>query len=90
MPSALFVAGRGALRAGVARLKLTGLAGDDAEHLMRRTGVRGDGKAMRGYLERNFGGHPLMIGVVAGLVLEHAPAPGDFDHWLQAGWGRGA
>ena len=83
MPSALRLTGPGGvLRAGVAPLRLTGLASEDAERLMRRAGAGGDGAAMRSYLERHFGGHPLMVGVVAGLVLEHPPAPGNFDAWL--------
>ena len=65
----------------VKHLALTGLAPADAERLLRDADVRGDGPEMRDYLERHFGCHPLMVGIVAGLVNDHAPAPGDFDHW---------
>ncbi|MEM9387834.1 MAG: DUF4062 domain-containing protein [Pseudomonadota bacterium] len=82
MPTALRLSGVGGVRAGVAHLRLTGLAGDDAERVMSNAGVSGDGALMRPYLEGNFGGHPLMVGVIAGLILEHAPAPGDFDQWF--------
>ncbi|MEO0549072.1 MAG: DUF4062 domain-containing protein [Pseudomonadota bacterium] len=83
MPTALRISATGGgPRAGVSHAHLTGLASDDAEHLMRLAGVTGDGTKIRAYLDRNFGGHPLMVGVVAGLVTDHAPAPGDFDHWL--------
>lgn len=70
-------------RDGVNYEVLDGLAGPDALRLIDKAGVRGDGATIVGYLERHFGSHPLMIGVVAGLVNDHAPAPGDFDLWLQ-------
>src|ERR1019366_437623 len=38
---------------------------------------------MQQYVQRHFAGHPLVVGVVAGLVARYRPAPGDFDHWAE-------
>ena len=38
---------------------------------------------MQQYVKRHFAGHPLVVGVVAGLVARYRPAPGDFDHWAE-------
>ena len=82
MPSALLSEAHRP-RKGVKLNTLRGLAGKDALLLMRQAGVRGDAASIVGYLERHFGCHPLMIGIVAGLVNDHPPSPGDFDNWLQ-------
>ena len=66
-------------RPGVAHVKLRGLDPSDAEAVLRSAEVRGDSASMRRYLDRNFGCHPLVVGVVGGLVRNYAPAPGDFD-----------
>jgi hypothetical protein len=67
---------------GIRHFRLFGLAPEDAERMMRDVGVRGNGARMRGYLERQFGCHPLVVGAVAGLVLKSARASGDFDRWV--------
>ena len=66
---------------GVRRQKLLGLDGRDAEQMLRDAGITGTGARMQRYLERQFGCHPLIVGVIAGLVRNHFRAPGDFDQW---------
>ncbi len=68
---------------GVRRLQLTGLDPRDAELMLRDAGVFGSGDGMRDYLEQKFGCHPLVVGVVAGLVRKYMKAPGDFDRWVE-------
>jgi tetratricopeptide (TPR) repeat protein len=68
---------------GVAHIYLQGLDPADAEHLMREAGARGDSARMQQYVQRHFSGHPLVVGVVAGLVARYRPAPGDFDQWAE-------
>lgn len=67
---------------GVAHVKLRGLDPSDAEAVLQPAIVRGDSASIRRYLDRNFGCHPLVVGVVGGLVRNYAPAPGDFDTWV--------
>lgn len=67
---------------GVRRFPLRGLDPRDAELMLRNAGVSGDGARMQDYLEQRFGCHPLIVGVVAGLVHKHMKAPGDFDQWI--------
>jgi hypothetical protein len=66
---------------GVRRHQLLGLDPRDAERMLRDAGIRGSGERMQRYLERQFGCHPLIVGIVAGLVRNHFKAPGDFDQW---------
>jgi tetratricopeptide (TPR) repeat protein len=81
MPSALLNSD-GAERNGVAHLMLTGLEASDAEIMLRSIGLTGDSARMRNYLTKNFGCHPLIVGIAGGLVNKFAKAPGDFDRWL--------
>jgi hypothetical protein len=67
----------------VRRYQLPGLAPRDAEQMLRGAGVQGDSARMQRFLQRRWGCHPLVVGVVAGLVLKHFKAPGDFDRWEQ-------
>jgi len=60
---------------------LAGLHADDALALMRGQGVRGDGHVIQQYLRENLGNHPLLVGVVAGLVNDYVPDPGNFKRW---------
>ena len=83
MPSALLNKS-GVELPGVTHVKLTGLDPSDAELMMRRMDVKGDSARIRRYLEKNFGCHPLVVGVVAGLIRKYSPAPGDFDKWSEA------
>jgi hypothetical protein len=81
MPTAL--RGIGARpRDGVRHRLLIGLAPEDAERLMRDIGVRGDSARMRHFLDKEFGCHPLVVAVIAGVVYDFAPSPCDFDGWL--------
>jgi len=66
---------------GVRRLPLPGLRPLDAEALFRACGVTGDAQAIRDYLTRHCDNHPLVIGVLAGLVLDYLPDRGNFDAW---------
>lgn len=66
---------------GVLRKPLPGLRPEDAEALLRACGVHGDSAAIRAYLQTHCDCHPLVTGVLAGLVQNHLPARGDFDHW---------
>ncbi len=68
---------------GVDHDALTGLEPDDAERLMNDAGVTGTSWRLRDYLEKHFECHPLMVGVVAGLVKTHLTVSGDFDAWLE-------
>src|ERR1017187_4183845 len=68
---------------GVAHIHLQGLDPADAERMMREAGVHGDSARMQQYVQRHFAGHPLVVGVVAGLVARYRPAPGEFDRWAE-------
>lgn len=71
----------GARLPGVRHLRLPGLTDSDTRTLLARLDVRGGDQAMRGFFSP-LGNHPLLVGVVAGLVRNHRPSPGDFDRWL--------
>ena len=66
---------------GVLHERLPGLRPADAEALMRNCEVRGDSAAMQSFLQRHCDCHPLVTGIVAGLVNDYLPARGDFDRW---------
>lgn len=67
---------------GVRGKPLDGLLAEDAEALFRACGIRGDSAAIRSYLGRNCDNHPLVIGVIAGLVNDYLPDRGNFDAWV--------
>jgi tetratricopeptide (TPR) repeat protein len=67
---------------GVRCESLPGLLAEDAEALFTACGVKGNSQRMRDYLKRNCDCHPLVIGILAGLVNSYHPEPGDFDRWL--------
>lgn len=69
---------------GVRRKFLEGLSPPDAEALMRSANIRGDSKAIRDYVQRHCGCHPLVVGILAGLVNNHMADQGNFDAWLEA------
>jgi tetratricopeptide (TPR) repeat protein len=81
MPTAL-TNRTGQLLPGARHRSLGGLHPDDALALMRSTGVHGDEAAIRRYLRENFDNHPLLVGIVAGLVNEYFREPGNFDRWV--------
>jgi tetratricopeptide (TPR) repeat protein len=66
---------------GVLHERLPGLADVDVPTLLGRLGVHGSDQAVASFF-RPLGNHPLLAGVVAGLVLRDRTAPGDFDRWL--------
>jgi tetratricopeptide (TPR) repeat protein len=66
---------------GVKRQPLAGLRPADAEAMFRASGVRGESARIRRYLTENCDNHPLVVGVLAGLVVNHLPARDDFDVW---------
>jgi tetratricopeptide (TPR) repeat protein len=80
MPTAL--QGRfGQRLAGVRQLRLPGLTDPDTRTLLADLGVRGSETAMTGFFGP-LGNHPLLIGIVAGLVRDYRAEPGGFDRWL--------
>ena len=66
---------------GVRREPLRGLRPEDAARLLQGAGVRGDAAAMQRFLQANCDGHPLVVGALAGLIVDFFAAPGDFDTW---------
>jgi Domain of unknown function (DUF4062) len=67
---------------GARRITLPGLRPADAELLLRSCGVTGDSEAIQEYLTENCDNHPLVIGVLAGLIANYLPDRGNFDAWL--------
>lgn len=67
----------------VSHRKLGGLHTDDALAMMRGLGVRGGDATIRRYLAENFENHPLLVGIVAGLVNDYIRDPGNFDRWAE-------
>jgi tetratricopeptide (TPR) repeat protein len=66
---------------GVRHLKLPGLDPNDGENLLRSLGIHGDSAVIHRFL-RQFDNHSLLIGVLAGRILDYRPDPGNFDRWL--------
>lgn len=66
---------------GVKRVPLAGLRPADAEALLCSQGVRGDSAAIQAYLRTNCDCHPLVVGVLAGLVSDYLPDRGNFNAW---------
>ena len=66
---------------GVLRVPLSGLMPDDAEALLRLCDVRGNSDHIRQYLKTHCDCHPLVTGVLAGLIRDYLPDRGNFDAW---------
>ncbi len=66
---------------GVKPLLLPGLDEPDAEALLRSCGVQGTSADIRYYLTNYCANHPLVIGVLAGLINSPGPHRGNFDGW---------
>ncbi|MBC7775317.1 MAG: SIR2 family protein [Phycisphaerae bacterium] len=66
---------------GVKPLVLPGLDEADAEELLRSCGIQGSSADLRYYLTNYCGNHPLVIGVLAGLINSPGPHRGNFDAW---------
>jgi hypothetical protein len=66
---------------GVQRVQLPGLRPIDAEQLLRSCEVTGDSQAIQDYLKRHCDCHPLVTGVLAGLINNYLHDRGNFDAW---------
>jgi hypothetical protein len=67
---------------GVLRVSLPGLRPADAEALLRSCGVRGTSQEIHNYLKSHCDCHPLVTGVLAGLINDYLPDKGNFDAWV--------
>jgi hypothetical protein len=75
---------------GARRIELPGLRPADAEALLRSCGkeketdpgIRGDSAAIQAYLSENCDNHPLVIGVLGGLINNYLDDRGNFDAWV--------
>ena len=74
---------------GVLREILPGLRPTDAELLIRSCGVNGNSQELQTYLKKNCDCHPLVVGVLAGLINDYLPDRGNFDTWVAASTGGG-
>lgn len=68
---------------GVLRVPLLGLRPADAEQLINACGVTGDSNAIQDYLKRHCDCHPLVTGVLAGIIKKYLPDRGNFDAWVK-------
>jgi hypothetical protein len=68
---------------GVLRVPLPGLRPPDAEALLRACGVRGNSQEIQHYLKNHCDCHPLVTGVLAGLINDYLPDRGNFDAWAE-------
>lgn len=66
---------------GVQRIPLPGLRPADAEELIRSCGITGTSQTIQNYLKSHCDCHPLVIGVLAGLIKQYLPDRGNFDAW---------
>ena len=74
---------------GVLRVSLPGLRPADAESLLRSCGIAGDSQAIQNYLTSHCDCHPLVTGVLAGLINDYLPDKGNFDVWADDPAGGG-
>jgi tetratricopeptide (TPR) repeat protein len=65
------------------RIKIEGLADEDAVELWRAFGVSGSRDELLPVFSA-FAKHPLLIQALAGEVKRYRKAPGDFDEWCKA------
>ncbi|HEV7668758.1 MAG TPA: DUF4062 domain-containing protein [Thermoanaerobaculia bacterium] len=78
----------GQILPSVLHVPLHGLRPPDAEELFRACGVRGDSESIQGYLQKHCDCHPLVTGVLAGLVNDYMSDRGNFDAWqVDPQWG---
>ncbi len=66
---------------GVLRERLPGLRPADAEALLRSCGVTGTSGSIQNFLQSHCDCHPLVTGVLAGLINDYLPDRGNFDTW---------
>ena len=74
---------------GVLRVSLPGLRPVDAEALLRSCGVSGASEPIQNYLKSHCDCHPLVTGVLAGLINDYLPDKGNFDAWAADRTGGG-
>jgi hypothetical protein len=74
---------------GVLRRRLPGLQPTDAEALLRSCGISGTSKDIQNYLRNHCACHPLVTGVLAGLINSYLPNRGNFDDWVDDPVGGG-
>jgi hypothetical protein len=74
---------------GVQRIALPGLRPPDAESLLRSCDVTGDSGAIQHYLTSHCDCHPLVIGVLAGLINDYFADRGNFNTWAADPTGGG-
>lgn len=67
---------------GVLRVSLPGLRPADAEALLTSCGVNGVSQAIQNFLKSHCDCHPLVTGVLAGLINDYLPDKGNFDAWV--------
>jgi hypothetical protein len=67
---------------GVQHERLPGLRPTDAEALLRSCGVTGNSQEIQNYLKSHCDCHPLVTGVLAGLINNYLPDRGNFDAWV--------
>ena len=67
---------------GVFHERLPGLRPSDAELLLRSCGITGNSKEIQDYLTTHCDCHPLVTGVLAGLINDYLPDRGNFDAWV--------
>ena len=67
---------------GVRRVSLPGLRPTDAEALLSSCGVAGRSQAIQDYLNYHCDCHPLVTGVIAGLINNYLADKGNFDAWV--------
>jgi hypothetical protein len=66
---------------GVLRVSLPGLRPSDAEDLLRSCDITGSSQKIQDYLKSHCDCHPLVTGVLAGLINDYLPDRGNFDSW---------
>jgi hypothetical protein len=66
---------------GVLQERLRGLRPVDAESLIRECGITGSSLEIQKYLKTYCDCHPLVVGVLAGLINDYLPDRGNFDAW---------
>lgn len=66
---------------GVLHERLPGLRPPDAEALLRLSGVTGTPAGVQNYLQSHCDCHPLVTGIIAGLINDYLPRRGNFDAW---------
>lgn len=68
---------------GVDVIDLPGLERADAVAFFHECGVTGADRPIGTFLEANCGNHPMVIGALAGLIVNDIQCAGNFDMWLK-------